>query len=1174
MPKTALSRLPRLMAPLFAVLIWIGCGSDSQGDPVVPPNDVANGAEDIRDTAPDDITEIDQARDVAEVAPEDTEPDAKIDHDTLVCLDDADCSELDEPCVTFRCLDGVCVAHLWQRGSACDDENQCTEMGTCDDEGRCTPGPPIDCSDGDPCTRDDCDPDLGCLNTQRGDGASCADPARPCDGSICQSGDCAPRNRPNGTPCGTEQPCGRETCRDGECVFSPFLDGMTCDDQDPCTFDTICDDGRCVGTTVECDDGDPCTLGECDSSSGDCVYPPAPDSTPCDDGDPCTLDDECRDGVCVGGATPACEPDGDPCTKVECDPETGACSYPPTPDGTPCDDGNLCTQVDVCIDGVCVGSDLIECDDGDPCTVGECEPSTGECIFLPGHDGAACEAPSPCRLGVCSGGNCVDGAEVHCDDGNQCTDSHCDPTQDKCVHPPKTDGVACNTNPCTLDDSCQDGLCVAGTVPACPDDGNPCTQVHCDERTGACTYLNGPDGVPCDDHEPCSINSVCRSGSCVGEWNDPWCCVDDEDCIAFDACEPGHCDEGRCVYEPLQCDFPSEGCEGAFCLDGECHDATLCGPTLVWEERFDEGSGGLRAWPPPATELTGAAARAEGRGLRLRAGEVEGPMLVKGPLTFVPAGTVKLSIWVRIAAAGGLAPDGTLSLTLYSVAPGGDEVVDEALLEGPTGNFVELSVTAGDVNPLYLQFVLEYDGAVGVIDIDNPRMVHMGRDGCLRDRVRSISTGGNRASDLTLTTSPRGRALILWTEARDGAEGEELLVRNALLHPLRQQSSSRRTVSNWALRPFNWRLRGASAPDSTFLAVYPEDTLARTVEAAIVDETSPFPRDWFWLEQDQPTLWNFDAAVASIGAPQPNGWLTVWATGAHLDSATTTLRVQRFASDGAPIDSAPWGGGVPSTHRGARNVELAQLSDGRHMAVWRSRRLPGGEDDPPEAEVIVARRVFGLLATPSVGGVLHPLAEQLPADGELFPPRMTATTNGFAIAFARHMFDEGSERRIEIRRFSPTGTPLPPLEPEQQVVQRIVTGTPPTPVIAPAVDGGAIVVWRHSILGRDYIFYRRIAGDGTAYPQLGSSPAAIAGTALADLPRGTPDAVALDHEWVLIAWPASDDLVEYRLLGAGCAQGPVRCYEGQPEVCGGDRYLPLYGGCTGPDCGMTLDCIP
>ncbi len=57
--------------------------------------------------------------------------------------------------------------------SICDDGNSCTGLEACDRDIGCLPGIPTNCSDGDSCTLDSCDPVLGCQNVLRdldGDG--------------------------------------------------------------------------------------------------------------------------------------------------------------------------------------------------------------------------------------------------------------------------------------------------------------------------------------------------------------------------------------------------------------------------------------------------------------------------------------------------------------------------------------------------------------------------------------------------------------------------------------------------------------------------------------------------------------------------------------------------------------------------------------------------------------------------------------------------------------------------------------------------------------------------------------------------------------------------------------------------------------------------------------------
>src|SRR5690606_29872919 len=134
-----------------------------------------------------------------------------------------------------------------------------------------------------------------------------------------------------GTPCETSDDC--------------------IDDQNPCTAPPVCQDGICIHTPdneLPCnDDGEPCTLDYC--QNGSCVHPNDPEGVCPDDGN------ECTDDMCINGA----------------------CTHPNN--NIPCDDGDLCTENDVCGNGDCDG-DNISCSDTELCTMDACDPEIG-CTF-------------------------------------------------------------------------------------------------------------------------------------------------------------------------------------------------------------------------------------------------------------------------------------------------------------------------------------------------------------------------------------------------------------------------------------------------------------------------------------------------------------------------------------------------------------------------------------------------------------------------------------------------------------------------------------------------------------------------------------------------------------------------------------------------------------------------
>ncbi len=166
----------------------------------------------------------------------------------------------------------------------------------------------------------------------------------------------------------------------------------------------------------------------------------------------------------------------------------------------PCNDNNLCTASDTCSGGACVGGPALNCDDGKLCTSDSCNPQTG-CVHtaLPGccsqnsdcADNNLCNGTERCNLAT---GSCIPGKPLSCEDGNSCTDDSCDP-QKGCVYThnsaPCDDGLFCNGH-----DTCGDGSCSVHS-------GDPCKQLTCKEETDSCEDV----GIICDNPETCASYS-------------------------------------------------------------------------------------------------------------------------------------------------------------------------------------------------------------------------------------------------------------------------------------------------------------------------------------------------------------------------------------------------------------------------------------------------------------------------------------------------------------------------------------------------------------------------------------------------------------------------------------------------------------------------------------------
>lgn len=275
-------------------------------------------------------------------------------------------------------------------------------------------------------------------------------------------------------------------------------------------------DDDCNDQTDEdlCDDGEPCTQDACKGNT--CNHQKAND-LPCNDGNVCSKTDVCLQGVCVGNSQVDCD-DKDPCSSDSCDALSG-CKHKPASDAVCIDDGDVCTQ-DICSDGKCIhpnAKDGVKCaDDGNLCTNDVCQ--TGKCVN-PNADGVTCiDEGNPCTKDICENKTCQhipDDNKVCKDDGVQCTDDIC--KNSVCTHPIRT-GKCEDGNPCTKNDVCQSGNCIAGVWDEC-DDGNPCTKGTCEKATGCVQSFH--DLMSCTAVSSACSQGVCLSGKCSSKVNVP-----------------------------------------------------------------------------------------------------------------------------------------------------------------------------------------------------------------------------------------------------------------------------------------------------------------------------------------------------------------------------------------------------------------------------------------------------------------------------------------------------------------------------------------------------------------------------------------------------------------------------------------------------------------------------
>ena len=508
------------LAPILLALIGAGCVEHYDfkylTDGAIADNADAKAADgladlstlelpDNQDTLPDSSGEIlsDLVTDLADAPAPDQQDAIEPDQQDSVATDLLDLVDEEAPCIP-DCTD-----------LECGDDGCGGSCGNCDDD--------------NDCTEDFCSEDI-CEHTNLSDN-DCYDPD-PCSSSegYCEEGVCNAAQLPLGA-IGDFEVCW--CAEDADCL--PF-------DTDPCDNSVmLCDPEledeahpHCYYKEIEvptCDDGVSCTTDSCDSNTG-CVHLPS-------------------DAPCNGD---------NPCIKGTCSPLEG-CQYEPLSVGG-CDDNDLCTVQDTCVNGSCAAGDALDCDDLVPCTVDTCAPESG-CLHNPldsdcndnnfctddscdpekgcQHDNnnLACDDDLACtELDTCNGSICA-GTPVLCDDDNECTLDSCNPDDGKCVATPVADNLAqecdASSNQCTeAIGQCLDGSCIGSAIDC--DDTNVCTDDSCIPESG-CLYVNNDLG--CSDDNTCTLNDFCAAGECNSGLEINVACLDyDHDGLAngVDSC--------------------------------------------------------------------------------------------------------------------------------------------------------------------------------------------------------------------------------------------------------------------------------------------------------------------------------------------------------------------------------------------------------------------------------------------------------------------------------------------------------------------------------------------------------------------------------------------------------------------------------------------------------------
>ncbi|MBW2457440.1 MAG: hypothetical protein JRI68_23235 [Deltaproteobacteria bacterium] len=370
---------------------------------------------------------------------------------------------------------------------------------------------------------------------------------------------------------------------------------------------------NCTADT-ECADETPCTEDGC-SPDGFCQFLPVDAYASL-----VQVPFDCKELRCEQGqevVVPVDDKPTNPCVDAVC--TDGELSTTDLPDGEECSMGE---GTGSCQGGECVvqcGDDPAVCDDGNPCTLDNCDQATKVCVHEDlGNEPMENQILGDCLLELCQAGQpqqVADDTDLPVD-GKPCTDDLCNggvvdnpplPVGTPCGNQAFCDEagncVGCNEpSDCDGEDTacrwrtCENQICGVDYAPpgTVVQAAGPCQQQQCDGQ-GNIETANLLNGTSCDDSAYCNGADTCIGGNCShagdpcpGADNDGDCsesCDEGGDhCLADDApgspcaSSAGACDGiGNCI----QCgvDPPPTGsvsncppvCTGGCTAPGICH---------------------------------------------------------------------------------------------------------------------------------------------------------------------------------------------------------------------------------------------------------------------------------------------------------------------------------------------------------------------------------------------------------------------------------------------------------------------------------------------------------------------------------------------------------------------------------------------------------------------------
>ncbi|MFE8602470.1 hypothetical protein [Archangium violaceum] len=158
----------------------------------------------------------------------------------LACVPSASCRQS-----RFELEPGVCVESDSPDGAACIPGSRCQENGRCQ-AGACV-GSPRTCDDGNPCTRDACSPEQGCITSP----VVCPSSGNPCRVGLCdRERGCTEVDARDLSVCGKVDCVTSQLCFSGTCREVPTPEGLLCSPATPCQGEGHCQSGECVRPDV------------------------------------------------------------------------------------------------------------------------------------------------------------------------------------------------------------------------------------------------------------------------------------------------------------------------------------------------------------------------------------------------------------------------------------------------------------------------------------------------------------------------------------------------------------------------------------------------------------------------------------------------------------------------------------------------------------------------------------------------------------------------------------------------------------------------------------------------------------------------------------------------------------------------------------------------------------